>query len=246
MRGPLVFVLAVLVSCPALAGDIEDGREVWTTEPEYRGVRANAPIPSWQHILNEGGSDGAGLCVVASNTANGLYQGVPEFAGGKESRVWRLAKERPGGYYPEKLDQLFRDAGVETAWFQAEGKADELLRLIEHYNRMGLPVGITMNYGEEYGQRIHHMVSLIHLDADMACIVDNNFPEQYMWISRSVLADRIVDGPAGWVVVLLWLKGAVKVGVLVAAGLVVAAGLALALSSAVAGVGLVVWRGRAG
>ncbi|WP_165250176.1 hypothetical protein [Paludisphaera soli] len=214
---------SALVVAAARGQSIEDGGEVWTSEPVYRGVRANAAVPAWLHILNEGGSDGAGLCVVASNTLDGLYQGVPEFAEGKGSNVWRLAKERPGGYYPEKLEGLFRDAGLETAWFQAEGDAAELLAVIEHYNRQGIPVGITWNFGEHYGTNIHHMVSLIHLDSEMACIVDNNFPGEYVWVSRDELAKRIVDGPAGWVVVLLWLKGSVNVPVLAAAG-----GLALA------------------
>lgn len=186
------------------------GSEIVTTEPEYDGVRANAPIPAWQHVLNEGGADGAGLCVIASNVADGLYQDVPELRTGKGSDVWRRAKAAEGGYYAEKFERLLRDSGFETAWFQAEGTSAELLDVIEHYNGQGLPLGVTINFGERYrtasnpSGRIHHMVSLVHLDRRLACYVDNNFPGEYFWITREEFAKRFEDGPRGWLVVILY------------------------------------------
>ncbi|WP_165073300.1 hypothetical protein [Paludisphaera rhizosphaerae] len=235
-------ILFMLATVAATALPAWAGTEVWTNEPVYQGVKANAPIPTWQHILNEGGIDRAGLCVIASNTANGLYQDVPEFRDGKGSAVWKLAKSREGGYYPEKLEKLFRDAGLKTAWFQAEGDAKSLCAVIEKYNAAGLPVGVTMNYGEKYGQAIHHMVSLIHIDKSLVCIVDNNFPGQYMWISRAEFERRLIDGPTGWVVALLWVKTAVKWAVIAAALVIAAGGAALMFAAVVAFVGLALRR----
>lgn len=210
--------------------------EVVTTEPEWRGVKANAPIPPYMHILNEGGSDGAGLCVIASNVIDGAYQDVPGLNEGKESPVWLMAKKRPGGYYPDKLERLFREAGLETAWFSAEGSADELLPVIEFYTKQGVPVGVTMNTGQlYYYQTIAHMVSCIHLDETWACIVDNNNPGKYHWMPRAEFARRLTGGNVGWIVALLKLASSETAALLIyaAAGVFFAAAVILIGSSLV-------------
>lgn len=216
----------------------QQAREVETTVPEYQGVRAMVPIPAEFHIKNEGGVDGAGLCVIASSVIDGSYQGVPEFVDVKSSKVWRLAKEREGGYYPAKLDELFKDAGVTTPYLQAEGSAAELMPVIRHYLKLGVPVALTMKYGDRYGQNIHHMVSCIHLDDSIACIVDNNFPNVYFWMTVDEFAYRLVDGPAGWVVVLLYgFAAGVSIAVVVAAGLFLFGGFAFGAAAVVVAAG---------
>lgn len=203
---PLLAVLAFASAAPASAQD--GGRwEVDTTEPVYRGVRANAPVAKEHHIRNEGGIDGAGLCVIASNTSDGLSQEVPEFAGGKACDIWRNAKRAPGGYSPDKLDRLFQRSNMATRYVSATGSLSELLPLIEHYTQRGVPVATTMNTGKKYGWAyIHHMVQTVHLDAEVACIVDNNFPGVFTWMSRAEYERRLIDGPSGWVVVFLKFK----------------------------------------
>jgi hypothetical protein len=229
----LAAMALMLAASVAAHGQDSDRWEVQTTEPVFKGTHANAPIPGWLHILNEGGSDGAGLCVIASNVIDGTYQEVPEFAGGKSSKIWTLAKSKPGGYYPAKLEKLFTDSGMVTKWFQAEGSAAQLLPVIEYYTRAGVPCGTTMSYGKEYGQSIHHMVSTIHLDSTLACIVDNNFPGKYFWMSRAEYARRLIDGPAGWVVVLLRAKEIATYAAFGAAVVVALAGLLFAFASVV-------------
>jgi len=232
-------VLAILIlvsgsSAGAWAQQPDHRGEVITEVPEWRGVKASAPIPSWMHILNEGGSDGAGLCVIASNVIDGTYQDVPGLNEGKESPVWLLAKKRPGGYYPSKLEALFREAGLQTAWFSAEGSADELLPVIEYYTGQGIPVGVTMNTGRFYQyQTIAHMVSCLHLDANWACIVDNNNPGYYHWMPRDEFARRLTGGRVGWIVALLKLATSETAFMLVyaAAGALIAAAFVLVFST---------------
>lgn len=179
--------------------------EVVTDEPVYRGKTANAAIPGPQHFKNEPGSDGAGLCVYASNTIDGVFQDVPELRDGRDSRLWRYVKGRPGGSYPEKFQRDLEAVEFRTKWLQFEGTSDEALSIIRHYNEQGLPVAVTMNTGALYGYRpIHHMVSLVHIDDDDACIVDNNDPGKYHWMPRDEFARRFMDGPKGWFVVILY------------------------------------------
>jgi len=233
-RGFAILVLLAGFAGGASAQQPDHRGEVITEEPEWRGVKASAPIPTWQHILNEGGSDGAGLCVIATNVIDGAYQDVEGLNAGKESPVWLMAKKRPGGYYPSKLEALFREAGLETAWFSAEGRAEELLPVIEYYTGQGIPVGVTMNTGRFYQyQTIAHMVSCLHLDANWACIVDNNNPGYYHWMPREEFARRLTGGRVGWIVALLKLATSETAVLLVyvAAGALVAAAALLALST---------------
>lgn len=235
---PLILALAVLTAWPSLAWAQRPtgNQEVVTTTPELDGVRAQVPIPADFHLKNEGGSDGAGLCVITSNVSNGWYQDVPEFVDEKRSKVWRLAKGKPGGYYPAKLKDLFDEAGVKTAWVQAEGSAAELVPVIQHYLAMGIPVATTMSFSQRYQPgipdgKIHHMIQTIHHDGSLACIVDNNFPGTYLWVTAAEYERRLVDGEAGWVVAILWGAKAVAWVVIGAAVMFVIGGVLLAAAA---------------
>lgn len=196
----LAFLLWFVLVPPAFGQDRRG--EVVTEVPEYRGVRANAPIPAELHVQNEGGSDGAGLCVIASILANGRFQGVPGLDAGKASKLWQAAKAAPGGYYPEKLEELIKRVLPGERWFSWEGDGTDL---VEEYSRQGYPVGGTMNTGAFYSyQPIHHMISVIHMDDEWACVVDNNNPGKYHWMPRAEYDRRFVDGPKGWGFV--WLR----------------------------------------
>lgn len=198
---PIAFV--ILACVPALRAQSPDRRgEIALDVPSYRGVDANAPIPPELHIRNEGGRDGAGLCVIASILANGRYQGVPGLEGGKDSLLWKTAKSRKGGYYPGKLEALLKEVLPGEKWFSWEGDGTDL---VAEYSAKGFPVGTTMNTGAQYRyMRIHHMISLIHLDDKLACVVDNNDPGKYHWMPRAEYDRRFVDGPKGWGFV--WLR----------------------------------------
>lgn len=236
----LLLALVVLASSatPLMAQRPTGNQEVVTEVPELDGVRAQVPIPAEFHLKNEGGSDGAGLCVITSNTSNGWFQDVPEFADAKGSKVWRLAKSKPGGYYPEKFKDLLDEAGFQTPWLQAEGSAAELVPVIRHYLEMGIPVATTIAFSQRYQPgvpdgRIHHMIQTVHLDDSLACVVDNNFPGTYLWMTADEYARRLVDGQAGWVVVLLWGARATAWAIVAAAALFVVGGLILAATAVV-------------
>lgn len=205
----VVLALAALASVPSARAQTPDARgEVKTETPSYRGVDANAPIPPEVHFHNEGGSDGAGLCVICSVVFDGLYQGVPgldvpgrdersgAMVGGKGSALWLAAKRAPGGYHPEKLAELVGRVMPGEQYASYLGSDYEVLKAL---SAKGYPVAVTMNTGSLYGYRpIAHMVSGVHFDDSYACIVDNNDPGRYYWMPKSEFLRRWMTGGVGW------------------------------------------------
>lgn len=165
--------------------------EVVILQPEYQGVRAAAPIPASMHIRNEGGSDGAGLCVYASMVIAGAWQQVADLVGLKDSALWRYVKGRPGGSYPEKLirdvQSVYGDGAKVTNY---NGQDDSVLERLSEESK---PFGVTFGQGRNYGNaRIPHMVTGIHYSkkTGWACIIDNNFPGVYSWMPAAELKRR--------------------------------------------------------
>jgi len=126
---PAVISLVVLLLQPAAAAVLAQpppqpvtptpdsrGEITLGPPPVYLGIQADAPIPAAMHFRNEGGSDGSGLCVVASVVIDGHYAGVPDLMLGKQSQLWKTAKSRPGGYYPEKLARLLGEVLPAEKW----------------------------------------------------------------------------------------------------------------------------------
>lgn len=194
-RLSLAAALMVAVFCCPAHGQDRRGEEA-TTSPEYHGTMANAPIPPKYHVRNEGGSNGAGLCVISSLIQDGAYQSIGDLPTLKESALWKAAKKAKGGYYPGKLEALLKAVMPDAKWFSWEGKTPEL---VKQYNAAGYPVATTMNTGAQYGYApIHHMISVAHLDDQWACVVDNNDPGKYHWMPAAEYARRFPDGGNGW------------------------------------------------
>ncbi len=173
MKRTITFVVLTLLGSIRVSGqDIPQGkRELEVDAPAYGGVRASSPIADANRIQNEGGSDGAGLCVIASLVQNGQQQGVPMCQGGKDSALWRYAKSRPGGYSPGKLEAALDAIDPDEKWFSYLGTDLNVLRSVL---AMGYPVGITYSWGDVYGRRIHHMVSGENDTSGYAMVADNN------------------------------------------------------------------------
>jgi hypothetical protein len=204
-------VWACLLLFPAMAsGQIPDRRgEVALPNPVYRGVQASAPIPVELHVRNEGGSDGAGLCVISSVLSAGMAQGVPgldipgldEASGqnrpGKGSMLWLAAKKRKGGYNPEKLAVLLNEVMPREKWVSYVG-SDPLE--IEKLTKAGYRVCATMNTGLQYGYKhIAHMVNDIHYETNgWACVVDNNDPGMFHWMPAAERDRRFKDRGTLW------------------------------------------------
>lgn len=202
----LIFGL-VAIACPET---FAQDREIVTHQPAHRGEVASAPVQPHHHVRNEGGSDGAGLCVISSILANGMYQGVPGFdqsgydewtessKPGKGSALWRAAKKAPGGYSPEKLQRLVDRVVPGEKYASHVGTDPEVL---DRLSRDGYPIAVTMNTGELYqGKPIHHFVSLLHYRSDgAACFMDNNDkPGVYRWLAARTFAGRSIDGGVLW------------------------------------------------
>jgi hypothetical protein len=189
--------LGLVLSFVSVQTQAQDFRgEIATRSTTYRGTTANAPIPPEFHIRNEGGSDGAGLCVISSILANGRFQDVPGLERGKDSELWRTAKVRPGGYSPAKLEALVNEVMPDELWASSVGTDPSILAKL---SALGYPIGATMNTGSSYYyQPIHHMISLVHYDNEWACVVDNNDPGKYHWMPASEFAKRWIDGGVGW------------------------------------------------
>ncbi len=210
MRRFALWAIALgLLTWPLFAHGQTGRRETVTADPSFNGVKASAPLPAHLHVRNEGGSDGAGLCVLSSCLLNGMYAEVPglstpgldersgKMVPGKGSAFWREGKLQPGGYGPDKLERHVKRTlpGVKYGSYVGTDPA-----ILDGLSRKGIPIGATMNTGELYNwQMIHHMISLAEYRLrGWACVVDNNDPGRFHWMTADEFNRRWIDGGIGW------------------------------------------------
>lgn len=157
----------------------QSDREFNSREPVNRdGEEAAVAIPVEMHQQNTGGSDGQGLCVIASVKMVAEYLG--QAAAGEA--LWEEAKRRPGGYYPEKFDQLAKDVAPDLKYAHYVGSDYQVL---VNLTNEGIPFGITMDTGELYNyQSIRHMVAGNAFGKKNAVFVDNNRPGWFGWTTK--------------------------------------------------------------
>ncbi|VTU00989.1 unnamed protein product [Gemmataceae bacterium] len=173
------------------------GQFVVTKAPVKDGVRATADLPASQHKRNTGGNDrtrdnprgepgkGYGLCVYTSAWHAALWQSVAELYG---FRDWM--KNHPGGSYPEKfeatLNAYCREKGIPIPnYVQHTGGDEDALRLALKTGRMVCVTYCGVDGPGRYGSDVvGHMVNLVHLDDSVACVLDNNFPGTFLWMTR--------------------------------------------------------------
>jgi hypothetical protein len=211
--------LLLLLCAPALAvgqADTPDHRgEVWggLVDP-VTGTKAQVQIPLELRQRNSVGTNGAGLCVIASQVTDGRKQERPAEVQG----LWDTAKRRWGGYSPPKLKSLVAEVCPELPYLSYEGADTDGL---ERLTRQGIPIGVTYSTGKLYGYRhIAHMVSLIHLDSARAAVIDNNKPEVVAWMPRAEFDRRFRDRGEGWA--FLWQLASARLGPVSLDGLLVA------------------------
>lgn len=161
----------------------------------YQGKTIQCPVPEAMRQRNTDGSapgPSDGLCVVASNVTDGRFQRLQA----EMTRLWAEAKNRPGGYWPERLKKFVDEVAPGLDYLSYEG--DETDWMVEWIDQK-VPVAVTMGTGRGYQyQSIAHMVSLVGLWRDMAAIVDNNFPDWVAWMPRAEFDRRFVMGGYGW------------------------------------------------
>jgi len=154
-------------------------------------------LPVSERTKNAGGRDGAGLCVFSSIGHAARWQ--------NEKRLIDFQKQmqkEPGGGYPEKVDRMIAKYGKGTPYLQYEGRDPTILKLALKTGRMP---SVTYNgHDPHYGEHVSiaHMVNLIYLDENQACILDNNFvgENELVWMSAKEFMNRWEDG---WAVILL-------------------------------------------
>jgi hypothetical protein len=139
--------------------------------PRYPAYQGEYPTVNLEEAFREKnwlGPQGEGSCVHASMTMLFRWQGRYDLAD-----MWRRTYadgEWTGG---TGLAAKFDKEGVRYAY--TTGKKD--LSFLEWAVATRRGCGVTMKGGA-------HMVILIHLDAERAGILDNNFPEEFRWVPR--------------------------------------------------------------
>jgi len=187
----------VLAPTPARA--VYEGRSaaVVTTEPEYQGVHAIVDLPASQHVKNRAARN-LGCCVFASMDMDARWHNFRPLIG-------VIDKIEIGGGWPEKVDDVIRqNAPGFHDYVQYSGPADP--SILDQAMAEGRGACVTYGYSERYAplDKIQHMVLLIHLDQELACILDNNFPGTYEWMSREEFLYRWkYPNPEAWAYVFL-------------------------------------------
>ncbi len=168
------------------------------------GTQIQNDLPIVLHTRNRGGSDGAGLCVMTSIQHSAFWQNV--------ELLWNFqqwASQYPGGSYPSKvdkqIDQLAKQRGMDKPrYIQVESADIEVLKLACKTGRIP---GVTYSFspsGRYGGARIAHMVTLLHADDKWFCVMDNNFPQTYEWMSPAEFQRSYTGGGrTGWSVIFL-------------------------------------------
>jgi hypothetical protein len=224
----LTGTVLVLVGSLAFGQEPDRNGEVRTATPEYRGVRASAPIPPEMHQKNNAG----GRCVIASVVTAGRYVGLPrEFT----ELLW--SKSGAGGYSPTRLEGLIAECnaelGTDHKWSSYYGPPNA--EVMDRLSREGRPMGVTLTQAD-YASSMHHMVTDIeYRTGGLACLVDNNRVGIYRWMPASRRLQLATDGGAVWVFTWSQLPPIVKIAA--ASVLVVSAALLLLAAATLIGGG---------
>lgn len=216
MRAFLLIAAATLTAALGFAQPGAGSPAHVTAEPfASDGTPVDADLPKVLHMKNTGGSDGprgpgsgSGLCVFTSTEHSARYQNVTQLLGFQK---WMTRK--PGGGYPEKLDDMIaaycREQKVPVpAYVQIQSNDLSLLKAAAKSARM---IGVTYAVsptGRYGGARIAHMVNLVAVGAGKGpdgkgwyCVLDNNFPGSYEWMSEAQFLRSYSGGSRGWAVI---------------------------------------------
>lgn len=181
-------LVAILCSATYAASEI-DG-------PSHNGVDVSVDLPVEQHVKNFGApKDGKGLCVFASMDMAARWHHMADL-------IDVIHKVPEGGGWPQKVDKVIKQLAPDRKYVQYEGTDPAIL---DGAMASRAAACVTYGTGERYQlQTIYHMVLLVHLDAKTACIVDNNFPGTFEWMTRAEFLTRWKHPSGqGWAIVFL-------------------------------------------
>jgi hypothetical protein len=138
-----------------------------TWAPEHPVVN----LPAVLRQANWLGNKGQGSCVWASTISLLRWQGRPKTA----DYIRRMYGD---GEYPDSFEQQVNALGIRYAM-----TTDGDIEFLEWAIRTRRGAAVTVKGGA-------HMVCLVDLDAQRACLMDNNSPQKYVWVPReSFLAE---------------------------------------------------------
>lgn len=175
------------------------------TSPDGK-VEVTIDLPASERKKNTGGigpggpGTGAGLCVFTSIEYSARWQ--------NERALFELQKymtTKPGGGYPAKVDAILKVYSPGTQYGQHTGGDESVLDAVLKSGRIA---AVTYNgHDPHYGadRSIAHMVALVHLDSQWACVSDNNYPgdTEFVWMSRAEFLKRWRGNGGGWCVFLV-------------------------------------------
>lgn len=196
----LLFGLIVALATPVFALSFDPT----PTPVSPGGKTATISLPTEMHQRNTGGSDGYGLCVFTSAEMAGWgWQNLEELHG-----FQKWMEKRPGGGWPDKFDdmlaQFCEEKGVEVPpYIQHVGGDTRFLELCMKTRRA--PCITYAGMDDFYNEDIAHMVVLAHFDDTDACILDNNRPGKWLWMTREQQVSRwhLNTAGKGWAYVFL-------------------------------------------
>lgn len=169
-----------------------------TDEPVYENYEVQCPLPEEFHIRNKGGIDGAGLCVWASINHAAYWQNVD-----KLKDLFNYMRTQPGGGYPSKVKRYMEKLGYSN-YIQVEGM-ENCIKLLEYAAKTNRMACITFGK-DRSGRLIAHMVNCVFFN-EMCCVLDNNYPGTWEWMTKTELLNRLkaehLGGDNSWVIVLL-------------------------------------------
>lgn len=154
-------ILALLLVLPIPLAYAADQAKLYPPEVPVVNLHPDLRQSNW----------GGGSCTWASMNTLLYWQGEYKLA--KKIRL-----NFSGGEYLPQWGRNLDKAGVTYA--STSSGDPEWLELACN-GRRGAAVVVT-------GGR--HMVTLVHLDKDKACLIDNNSPRGYIWLSREVFVDH--------------------------------------------------------
>lgn len=210
-----------LIAAVALSGFLQaqspsaNPAHVTNTPFARDGTPVDVDLPSELHMKNTGGSDGprgpgsgSGLCVFTSMEHAARMQNIPVLHGLQHWMTFR-----PGGAGPAKVDRVLVDYCREKSqpvpsYVQIQANDLETLKAA---SRSGRLVCVTYSFsptGRYNRRRILHMVNVAAVGAGQGpdgkgwyCVVDNNYPHEWEWMSESQFMASAAGGKRLWAII---------------------------------------------
>jgi hypothetical protein len=195
-------LLLLVAAAPIARGEIITKDPV---APDGTPVQIDLPKPL--QLRNKVGIDRKGLCVFTSLNHSAYWHNILLLESMRDDMT-----KYPGGGWPQKVDQMIKlfakQKGVPVPdYIQVQGADIEVLKLA---CKTGRCPAITYSYGSRYPGQIAHMVTLLAAAAGKGpdgkgwyCVLDNNYPATYAWLSEAEFRRTYSPGGRGWCVIFL-------------------------------------------